>query len=76
MRDRLVLADRPAEDHALTRVVRRFAQRHAANAHRLGGDENALRIHAVQNGAEALPFRTDTIRGRHRHAVEEHLVGS
>ena len=54
MGDGLVLADRPAEHHALARVAGGLSQGGAADADRLGGDQDALRIHAVQDGAEAL----------------------
>src|SRR6185437_11748518 len=52
----LVLADRPAEDDALLGVRRGASERDEAQADRLGGDQDAFGVHAVQNQAETLTF--------------------
>src|SRR5215469_6727845 len=46
---RLVLADRPAEDDALCRVTGGAIERGAPETDCLGGDQDALRVHAVQD---------------------------
>ena len=52
--DALVLADRPAEHDALAGIARGAGQRGAAEPDRLGGDQDALRVHAVQDVLKAL----------------------
>ncbi len=74
MLDGLVLADRPVEYDALLRIVCRARERDPAEAHRLGGDQDALGIHAVQNVFEAAAFVADAVGGRHLQSVDEHLV--
>src|SRR5688572_15894026 len=74
MLDRLVLADRPVEYHALLRVPGRARHRAAPQPDELGGDQDALRIHAVQDVLETLAFLADAIGLGHRQRVEEHLV--
>ncbi len=75
MLDRLVLPDRAVEHHALFCIVGRLAQRGAAEADRLGADQDALRIHAVQDVFEALALLADPVLHRHRQVVDEELVG-
>ena len=42
-------------------VVRGARQRHLAEPDRFGGDQDALRIHAVQDVFEAAAFLAETI---------------
>ena len=42
---------------------------------RLGGDQAALGVHAVEDVAEALAFLADQGVAGDRHVVEEHLAG-
>ena len=55
----LVRADRPAEDDALRRVARRPLDEPAAVADALGGDQDPLGVHAVEDVAEALALLAD-----------------
>jgi hypothetical protein len=61
MLDALVLADRPVEDDALARVLGGAAQRVLADRDRLRGDQQPLRVQAVQDVREALAFLADAI---------------
>src|SRR5207247_5970204 len=72
--DRLIPADGPVEHHPLLRIRGGAAHRAAAEADQLGGDEDALGVHAVQDVLEALAFLADAVRRGHRQAVEEPLV--
>ena len=65
----------PAEHDALLGVARGARERGPADADGLGGDQDALRVHAVQDVLEALALLADAILQRHRQAVEEQLVG-
>ena len=76
MLDRLVLADRPAEDDAILGVLRCPLDGGAAEADRLGGNQNALRIHAVQDVVEALAFLADAVLDRHRRPSMNNLLES
>ena len=71
----LVLADRPLEHHAFTRVPAGALDEPVPVADALGGDQDALRVHAVQDVAETLTLVADQVLGRHFEIVEEHLVG-
>ena len=62
--DSLVLADGPAEHDALLGVARRASQCGAADANGFGGDQDALRVHAVQDVLEALAFFADAVLQR------------
>ena len=75
MLDRLVLADRPAEDDALLGIARRARQRRPSDADRLRRDQDALRVHAVQDAGEALALIADAVLDGNGHGIEEHLVG-
>src|SRR4029077_6088364 len=72
--DCLVLSDRPVEDFALAGVVHRLAQRGPAEAHRLGGNQNTLGVHAMENVFEAPALLADAVRGRNAKAIEENLI--
>ena len=71
----LVLADRAAEHDALLGVLGGAADEVARIAEALRGDQDALRVHAVDDIAEALAFPADQVLGRHLDVVEEHLAG-
>ena len=73
--DGLVLADRAAEHLALVRVLGRACQRCPTQTNGLGGDQDALGVHAVQDVLEALVFFADAVLGGHLQAVDEELVG-
>ena len=72
--DALVLADRPAEDDALAGIARGAGERDAAEPDRLGGDQDALRVHPVQDVLEALAFLADAVLERHLEPVDEQHV--
>ena len=57
----LVHADRAAEHLALVAVAHGAAQRRAAEAERLGGDQHALGVQAVEDVAEALALLADAV---------------
>ena len=71
--DALVLADRAAEDDALGRVGGRLLDEPAPVADALRGDQDPLRVHPVEDVAEALPLLADECVGRYLDAVEEDL---
>ena len=73
--DRLVLADRPAENDALLGVLRGPGQCCLADADCLRGDQHALGIQPVQQVVETLALFADAILERHLQAIDEHLVG-
>ena len=71
----LVLPDRPAEHVALLGVGRRLVDEPLGVADALGGDQDALGVHAGEDVAEALALLADQVLGRHPQIVEEHLGG-
>src|SRR5215217_7585064 len=73
--DALVLPDGPAEDLAFLRPRGRSVDKEAAVADALGGDQDALGVHAVQHVAETLPLLTDEVLQRYPQVLEEQLVG-
>src|SRR5262245_6539719 len=75
MRDRLILADRPVEDHALLRVLHAALERRPADADGLDPGEHALGIERVEQMIEAASDLTDDVRRRDLEAVDEDLVG-
>src|SRR5258706_6683943 len=75
MLDRLVLADRPVEYDAFLRIFRRALERDLAEADRFGGDQDALRVHAVEYVFEAAAFLADTVGDGYFEAVDKNLVG-
>src|SRR4051812_11097856 len=75
MLNRLVLADRTIEYDAFFGIVRRALERNLAQAHRLGSDQYALGIHAVQYVFETAAFLADTVGNGDFQAVDEYLVG-
>src|SRR5579884_371986 len=72
--DALVLTDWPAKDNALAGVFGGAIDEPVAVADALGGQQDALGIHAVEDIAEAIPFLADQIRGRDGDIVEVDLV--
>src|SRR5438477_650085 len=71
MLDRLVLADGTVEDDAILRVLRRAPQRHLAKTDSFGRNEDALRVHAMQDVLEAATLFADAVLDRDFQAVEE-----
>jgi hypothetical protein len=71
----LVLADRAPEHPALVGVGHALVEQPASVTDALGGDQDALRIHAVEDVAEALALLADQVLGRNLEIVEEHLGG-
>jgi hypothetical protein len=67
----LVLTDGPAEDYAVLRILRGPLDEPAAVADALGRNQDALRVQAVNQIPEALPFLADQRRGRHFQVVEK-----
>jgi len=59
--DGLVLADRPIEDDPLLGVAVAFSTIQRPSPIASEGDQNTLRVHAVQNISEALPLLTDQV---------------
>src|SRR5439155_15391535 len=72
--DALVLADRAVEDDALVSVACGALERHAAQADRLGGDQDALRVHAVQDVIEAAALFAQPVLDRDAQVVDKELV--
>jgi hypothetical protein len=64
MLDGLVLADRAVEDDALVGVLDSPLQRRLAQADSLGGDQDALGVHAVQDVLEATALLADAVFDR------------
>ena len=73
-RDPLVLADRAAEHDAVVGVGDGASEGDLADAEGLGGDEDALRVEAVEQVPEALALLPDAIRDRDRQVVVAHLA--
>ena len=74
MLDRLVLADRTVEHDALARISRRALERQHAEPDRLGRDQDALGIHAVQDVLEAPALLADAVGDRNLEILDEQLV--
>ena len=74
MLDGLVLSDRPAENHALFGVAGSTLQRRAADADRLRRDQDALRIHPVQDVLETAALFADAVFDRYAQSVDEQLI--
>lgn len=73
--DALVGPYRGAEDDALARVPRRAPQGGEAQADSLAGEQDALGVHAVQDGREASALGADEVAGRHAPVGEMQRVG-
>ena len=63
--DTLVLADGPAEDLALLRPRAGFVYKETAVAYALGGYQDALGVHPVEDVAKALSLLADEVSSRH-----------
>src|SRR6266404_5877332 len=75
MLDRLVLADRPVEHVAFPGVGGGTRKRDLAEPDRFGGDQDALRVHAMQNIFEAAAFLAKAILDRDFKVLEKEFVG-
>src|SRR6266404_8138838 len=75
MLDRLVLADRPVEHVAFLCVGGGTRKRDLAQSNRFGGDQDALRVHAMQNIFEAAAFVAKAILDRDFKVLEKKFVG-
>ena len=71
----LILSDRPPEHDALFGIGACARQRSTAQSDGFGSDQDPLRIKPVQEILEAAALFADPIRGRHRQAVDEQLIG-
>ena len=71
MLDRLVLTDRPVEHVPRARVVRSLGQCNFAETDSFRRDQDALRIHAVQNVFEAAALLADAIVFRNFEIADE-----
>ena len=67
----LVLPDRAAEHFPVVGVIRRLLDEPAGISDTLMRDQDALRVHAVEDITEAFAFLTDQILGGHFEIVEE-----
>src|SRR3954465_12864361 len=74
MLDSLVLADGPIKNDAFPCIIGRSLKCCCAETHRLGGDQNPLRIEAVQDVLESVTFFADTICDRYFQVVDKDLV--
>src|SRR6266436_3599782 len=74
MLDRLVLTDLPTEDHSLLRVGAGAIERRLAEPDSLGGDQDALGVHAVQDVLEASALLADAVGLGNAQAVDEQHV--
>ena len=70
----LVLSDRPVEHDALAGVRRGACECGAAQAHGLGGDQDALGVQPVEQDLEAAAFLADAVLGGHRQRLDEQHV--
>src|ERR1700692_2071650 len=75
MLDTLILADLSAEHYPILGILRRELKHGAAHADLLGGDENALGVHAVEYVAQTLALLSNQRVFRHRQVVNEEFVG-
>src|SRR5919107_3521180 len=73
--DALVLAYLAAEDEALRGAAGCTVHEPPPVADALGGDEDPLGVHAVEDIAEALALLTDQAVRRYAQVLEEELVG-
>ncbi len=74
MLDRLVHADRPVEHDATLGVVGRARYRDMAEPDGFGRDQDALRIHAVQDVFKTPPLLAEAILNGNLEILEEQLV--
>src|SRR5688572_1162483 len=71
----LVLPDRPIQHHPFVRVGARALDEPVAVPDAFGGNQDALRVHAVEDVAEPLALLADQVIRGHLEILEEHLVG-
>src|SRR3546814_14032958 len=74
MLDALVLTDWPVEHDALLGILGRTPQRVAADADRLGADQDALGVEAVEDIGEALAFLADPVLFGNEQPIDEDRV--
>ena len=67
--DALVLADRPAEDDALLRILGRALDRYPAEPGGLGAEQHAFGVEPLQQDAEALAFLADAVFLGHEQSL-------
>src|SRR5215203_4106870 len=72
--DALVLTDGPPENLTLAGAFCRLLYKPPSVAYALGGDEDALRVHAVQDVAETLSLFTDDALRREPETIEDDLA--
>src|SRR6185312_9796871 len=75
MLDRLILANRTIEDDARPGIATGARQREVAKANSFRGNQDALRIHAVQDVFETATLFAKTILDRYLEILEEQFVG-
>ena len=68
-------ADRASDHVTLLGSRGRARQSHLPQSHRLGRDQDAFRIHAVQNVFEAAAFLAEAIVKRNFKVLDEEFVG-
>src|SRR5215210_1490815 len=73
--DPLILSYGTVEHDPLPSPLRGLVDEPAAVSDALGGDEDALGVHAVQDVAEALALLADQGARRYRQVLEDELVG-
>src|SRR3546814_4190001 len=74
MLDALVLTEWPGEHGALLGILGRTPQRVAADADRLGADQDALGVEAVEDIGEALAFLADPVLFGNEQPIDEDRV--
>ena len=75
VRHALVLADGPAEDDAVSGVLRCFFQRGVAQTKSFSGEQTPLGVHAVEDDLESIPLVPNQSVGGDGIIVEENLIG-
>src|SRR5262245_27216509 len=71
----LVLADWSVKDDTLAGIVRGFSQGSRAKSHRFSGNQNAFRVHAMQNVFKAAALLADAVGFLDFKVLEEQFVG-
>ena len=74
MLDALVHADRAIEHDALPCIACRPLDRHAPEPDRLGTDQDALGIEAVEDDPETIAFGADPVRFGYEKIIDEQHV--
>ena len=74
MLNRLVLANCAFEHYPLVGVLHRSSQRSLAEADRLGRNQDALGVQAVEDVLESLALLADAIFDRNAQIIDENLI--